>query len=138
MTLCAVASEPTRVSVIQSSQTSIEVTWKSPGPPVTGYRIFFSPDVGGIEVAGGDTESYMREGLQSGVDYSISIVALSPHLPSNVVGPITPSGVYVACAGMPLTVSDLSSSLQCWTLQLSPSVQQAHLQWAPHTASCAK
>ena len=60
---------------------------------MTGYRILFEPDLGDIEVTGGDTESYVREGLQSGVEYSISIVALSPHLPSAVVGPITLSGV---------------------------------------------
>ena len=91
--LCAVAGEPTHVSVVQESETSILVTWVSQGDPVTGYKIFFEPGGGSEEVTGGNTESYLLENLQSGEDYNISIVALSAHLPSTVVGPITPTSV---------------------------------------------
>ena len=103
------------MNVIQLTETSIQVTWDSPGSPVTGYRIFFEPDVGAIEVTGGDTESYTREGLQSGVEYSISIVALSPHLPSTVVGPITPSG------GLPVPVCLCHSVISLLTCSTQPS-----------------
>ena len=46
-----------------------------------------------VEVSGGGTESYLLDGLDSGAEYSMSVVALSPHLPSAVVGPVTPTGM---------------------------------------------
>ena len=46
-----------------------------------------------VEVSGGGTESYLLNGLDSGAEYSMSVVALSPHLPSAVVGPVTPTSV---------------------------------------------
>ena len=38
-----------------------------------------------------DIESYILNNLDSGVIYSISIIAVSDHLPSAVVGPVRPS-----------------------------------------------
>ena len=40
---------------------------------------------GNVSVVGGSTDSYLLTGLQTGVTYSVSIVALSQHLPSEVV-----------------------------------------------------
>ena len=68
--------------------------WGSPGSPATGYVIYYQPEGGvvhSVNVTGGDTESYLLEGLQKGMTYQISIVALSEHLPSAVVGPVTAS-----------------------------------------------
>ena len=42
-----------------------------------------------IMVHGNETEKYLLEGLQIGVTYNISIVAVSHKLPSRLVGPIT-------------------------------------------------
>ena len=73
---------------------SIEVRWDSPGSPATGYVLYYQPERGAVRsvnVTGGDTESYLLEGLQKGMTYQISIVALSEHLPSAVVGPVTAS-----------------------------------------------
>ena len=42
-----------------------------------------------VHVSGGETESHSLDCLERGVTYYISIVALSDHLPSPLVGPIT-------------------------------------------------
>ena len=68
------------------------MSWKSPGDPVTGYVIYFQSEGGGNSsdtVPGGETESHSLYCLESGVSYNISIVALSLHLPSPLVGPVT-------------------------------------------------
>ena len=83
------AGELDRVNAVQQSDTSILVTWDPPGDPVTGYKVFYEPGAGFLEVTGGSAESILLENLQSGVQYSIYVVALSAHLPSTVVGPIT-------------------------------------------------
>ena len=42
-------------------------------------------------MSGGETESHLLQGLESGGNYNVSIVALSEHLPSAMVGsPIMP------------------------------------------------
>lgn len=85
-----VAGEPTRLNAIQLSPTSILVTWEPPGSPVTGYEVYLEPDGHRVSVDGGDTDRQLVEDLRSGVEYRVSIVALSAHLPSTVVGPVTP------------------------------------------------
>ena len=65
-----------------------------------------------MSVRFGDTHSL--DGLQRGVTYHISLVALSPHLPSPLVGPITvipgesltfPSNHHVLCHSLSLSLS---------------------------------
>ena len=41
------------------------------------------------KVSGGERETHSLDGLQRGVTYNISIVALSQHLPSPLVGPVS-------------------------------------------------
>ena len=68
------------------------MSWESPGDPVTGYVIYYQPKGGPVisdRVFGGETDTHSLDGLQRGVTYYISLVALSPHLPSPLVGPIT-------------------------------------------------
>ena len=82
------------MSAVQQSNTSIEVNWMSPGSPATGYIIYYQSDGGDVRnetISGVDTESYILSNLESGVSYSISIIAVSDHLPSAVVGPVRPS-----------------------------------------------
>ena len=67
------------------------VSWKSPGGHVTGYVIYYQSEGGDNSsdiVSGGETESHSLNHLQCGL-YNISIVALSLHLPSPLVGPVT-------------------------------------------------
>ena len=90
------------------------VSWESPADPVTGYVIYYQTKGGPVisdMVSGGETETHSLDGLQRGVTYYISILALSQHLPSPLVGnriaylqkdsiskqhyTITTSGVYI-------------------------------------------
>ena len=80
------------ISQSNSTHVNITVSWQSPvmSDPVTGYVIYYQPQGGAVssdEVSGG--VSHLLEGLQRGVTYNISIVALSEHLPSPLVGPVT-------------------------------------------------
>ena len=92
----AVAGEPTSLNAISQSNSThvnITVTWESPdmGDPVTGYVIYYQPEGGAVSsdmVSGGETETHLLDGLQRGVTYKISVVALSLHL-SVLVGPVT-------------------------------------------------
>ena len=86
-----VAGQPTGVSAVQQSDTNIEVSWMSPGSPATGYIIYYQPDGGDVTretISGVDTENYILSNLESGVNYNISIIAVSDHLPSAVVGTV--------------------------------------------------
>ena len=94
--ICLVAEEPTGVTAVisesNSTHVNITVSWESSGDPVTGYVIYYQPKGGPVisdRVSGGETDTHSLDGLQRGVTYYISIVALSPHLPSPLVGPIT-------------------------------------------------
>ena len=96
----AVAGKPSCLytTIFESNSTHVDITvsWESPGDPVTdGYVIYYQPKGGPVisdSVFGGETDTHSLGGLQRGVTYNISLVALSPHLPSPLVGPIT---VYV-------------------------------------------
>ena len=94
--MCAVAGEPTSLTAVisefNSTHVNITVSWKSPGDPVTDYVIYYQSKGGPVisnRVSGGETETHSLDGLQRGVTYCISIVALSPHLPSPLIGPTT-------------------------------------------------
>ena len=56
---------------------------------MTGYRIYYSGagDSGNLDVGASATEVTVVN-RTAGVTYSITMVALSPHLPSPVVGPV--------------------------------------------------
>ena len=92
-----VAGGPSKLTgVISSSNNThvnITVSWESPADTVTtGYVIYYQPKTGGPviseSVTGGHRESHSLTGLQRGRTYNISIVALSQHLPSPLVGPV--------------------------------------------------
>ena len=89
-----VAGEPTSlVAHSNSTHVNITVSWESPATNVvTGYVIYYQSKGGPVisdMVSGGETETHSLDGLQRGVTYYISIVALSHHLPSPLVGPVT-------------------------------------------------
>ena len=71
------------------------MTWESPqrstpNTPLHGYVIYYQPKGGAVNsIDVSKVEKYMLEGLQRGVTYNISIVAVSHELPSPLVGPIT-------------------------------------------------
>ena len=98
---CLVAREPSSLSAnSQSNSTHVNITvnWEAPdnwnqySKRVASYVIYYQAKegaVGSVMVSGGDTERHLLNGLQRGVTYNISIVALSHHLPSPLVGPVT-------------------------------------------------
>ena len=76
---------PTNVAARQTNPTSILVSW-SPSSDATGYTISYTGGGSGNEtVSGGSTNSYTLTGLPNGETYTISIVATSTNLPSQVV-----------------------------------------------------
>ena len=95
----AVAGEPTSLEAVisksNSSHVNVTVSWESPADPVTGYVIYYQTKGGPVisdMVSGGETETHSLDGLQRGVTYYISILALSQHLPSPLVGNVTVVG----------------------------------------------
>ena len=92
-----VAGEPSKLTgVISSSNNThvnITVSRESPADTVTtGYVIYYHPKTGGPviseSVTGRHRESHSLTGLQRGHTYNISIVALSQHIPTPLVGPV--------------------------------------------------
>ena len=80
---------PTNVTYVKESDTTLNVSWSPPTPleDVTGYMIYYSGSdgrVGGVNISNGWTNSYLLTSFQTEVN-SVSIVALSQHLPSEVV-----------------------------------------------------
>ena len=82
---------PTGLMVTQVSAMSVMVSWTPPTDitGVTGYRIFYND--GTVEqsrdVSGASTDMDTISSLTTGSTYSITIVATSDGLPSEVVGP---------------------------------------------------
>ena len=128
-----VAGEPTSLEAVisesSSSHVNVTVSWKSPADPVTGYVIYYQIKGGPVYdmVSGGETETHSLDGLQRGVTYYISILALSQHLPSPLVGPVTvfgesfpsPSSHHVLLSLDPLLVVETSPE----SLTTSPNTQ---------------
>ena len=66
------------------------MSWVSPQQviDVTGYRIYYDCDggsSGSVDVAGGSHTSQVVSGLMDGVSCTVSLAALSVHLPSRLV-----------------------------------------------------
>ena len=91
-----VAGEPTRPNTVISgsnaAHVNVTVSWESPGGDVSGYMIYYQTEGGPVisdKVSGGERDTHSLDGLQRGVTYNISILALSQHLPSPLVGPVS-------------------------------------------------
>ena len=71
---------------------SFRVSWTptASSANLTGYRIYYSGanDSGSVDV-GASATNITIDNHTAGVTYTITMVALSPHLPSPVVGPVT-------------------------------------------------
>ena len=94
--ILTVAGEPTRPNTVISGSTcthvNVNVSWESPGGDVSGYMIYYQTEGGPVisdKVSGGERETHSLDGLQRGVTYCISILALSQHLPNALVGPVS-------------------------------------------------
>ena len=91
--LCTAADTPSGLTAEQLPQEpgSFRVSWTPPASSanLTGYRIYYSGanDSGSVDVGSSTTEVTIGN-RKPGVTYSITIVALSSHLPSPVVGAV--------------------------------------------------
>ena len=107
ITLYAAVDRPTGLTAEQLPQESgsFRVSWTPPASlaNLTGYRVYYSGagDSGSIDVGASTTEVTIDNRI-AGVTYSITMVALSPHLPSPVVGPV--SVILGEIVASPLTV----------------------------------
>ena len=82
----------TDISDSNTTHVNVNVSWESPGRDVSGYMIYYRTEGGPVisdKVSGGERETHLLDGLQRGVTYCISILALSQHLPSPLVGPVS-------------------------------------------------
>ena len=90
--LYVAAESPTNLAVEQEALTSIRVSWSPPvsGATVTGYRIYYQAegDQGSVDV-GANATQHVLSGLRYGFSYGITIVTVSPHIPSPSFGPAT-------------------------------------------------
>ena len=92
--LCTAADSPTGLTAEQLPQEpgSFRVSWTPPASSanLTGYRIYYSGsnDSGSMDVDASATDITI-DNRTAGVTYTITMVALSPHLPSPVIGPVT-------------------------------------------------
>jgi len=89
-----VASPPTNLSAVRLGPTNIQVSWTAPATRTTvmGYRIYYTEgtnqDVNSVNAGASATNHTITiPQPQSSLSYSFTIVALSSHLPSTVVGP---------------------------------------------------
>ena len=96
--LTTAADPPTALAAEVVGKTGIRVFWNAPvsGAAVKGYRIFFKATSSKGSLInhtrvdiGANATGYVTDGHTAGHYYSITIVALSKHLPSPVVGPVT-------------------------------------------------
>ena len=92
--LVTAAESPFDFTVEQPLQDpeSFKVSWTPPAflTNLTGYRIYYSgADDSGSMVVGASATEVTIDNRKLGVAYTITMVALSPHLPSPMVGPIS-------------------------------------------------
>ena len=94
ISLHAAAESPTNLTIerLPEEPRSFRVSWNPPASlaNLTGYRVYYSgaDDSGSIDVGASATEVII-DNCTVGVSYSITMVALSQHLPSPVVGPVS-------------------------------------------------
>ena len=106
------------VTTSEGSST-ISVFWSSPigGDPVTGYLVYYHHPNHNVTIRNrtfNDLSATFTELTTTQRVYTVSIQALSEHLPSLVVGPVTARGQFVlrVCDGYSMF------TLKCYTFTL--------------------
>ena len=84
--ILAIGTPPTNLVAEQNALKILLVSWTAASPPPSmGYRVTVQP--GGIRMLNSIARPQNLTGLQTGV-YSIEVMSLSQHLPSERVGPV--------------------------------------------------
>ena len=90
------AGSPTNLNVVQIGLSSFRVYWTPTATVTAGYQVYWSGG-GGVDSgnmsAGAEDRTVTITGRTPGLTYNITIVALSDHLPSPVVGAVTAYGL---------------------------------------------
>ena len=84
------ADPPTGLTAVKESETTVNVSWTPPtcGDAVTGYQIFYQ--LSNSVTVNASVTQYAIINLEPNITYPITMMALSEHLPSAVVGPVIP------------------------------------------------
>ena len=94
-----VAQKPRNVEHFRYSVTSLTIHWDTPSITPVGYIIYYNATDSGdiyevsVNASNMPTQTFVLEGL-SGDSYDISMLSLSQHLPSALVGSPITSGIY--------------------------------------------
>ena len=75
---------------MKEGETTVKVSWTPPicDDTVTGYQIFYQNR--NIVTVNASVTQYTIINLEPNINYTITMMALSEHLPSAVVGPVIP------------------------------------------------
>ena len=100
------------MTVVQEGLTNIRVSWTLVSG-ATGYRVEYSGgDDTGEESVDGSSTSLIITGLQNGLTYTISLVAISPNLPTSAsiirqvpLGEITLTLFYYSSPALPFSAT---------------------------------
>ena len=98
--LCIVAKEPLNLIPLWKTDTSLLINWNVPSVVPIGYVIFYKlahDDNRQSVMVNGSKESHVLEGLRMDNMYNISMLSLSEHLPSALVGSPILSGILILC-----------------------------------------
>ena len=115
--LYTAANPPTNLTVTTSEGSStISVFWSSPigGDAVTGYLVYYhhpNRNVTIINRTSNDLSATFTELTTTQRVYTVSIQALSEHLPSIVVGPVTARGKFVVSSAIFMLICLLFQSV---------------------------
>ena len=84
------ADPPTGLTAVKEDEAKVKVSWTPPtgGDTVTAYQIFYQHSSSVIVNA--SVTQYVITDPELNITHPITMVALSEHLPSEVVGPVTP------------------------------------------------
>jgi hypothetical protein len=86
----AASQRPMIEQVLRGSLSSLNISWFQPSPITIAQILYYEANgvTNSVTINDGITTSYVLENLQSGWTYSISLQALSSHLPSPITDPI--------------------------------------------------
>ena len=137
-TLPTAVEAPTDVLGHQPIPNTLHVIWTPPSPlgHATGYRIYYNGDDGSsgtLDVSGSMSHSQVLRGLSSGVSYTLSVVALSVHLPSPVAQhgqpiPISEQSLFVSISKQYYYIVSHSATAICDSGQNTSYISQYKLE----------
>lgn len=85
------SQSPVIEQVVHLSLSSLSISWVQPSPITIAQILYYEANgvTNSIIISNGSTTNYVLKNLRSGLTYSISLQALSSHLPSPITDPIT-------------------------------------------------